>query len=104
MTEHAQKDAIHDQQKQQSIQIKKTALRRVRFIHIGMTISLLIQAFSFIFIPLYFAWIYNGLVFFFFSNSGVAVFIILLLLITTPMNNVQQYFKKPNNAQTKQQL
>jgi len=94
MAEYVKNDVIPDEQKQHTIHIKKVALRRVRLIHVGMTVSLLIQAFAFICIPLNFASIYTGLVFFLFCNSGVAVFIVLLLLINTPMNHVQQYFKK----------
>lgn len=100
MTEYVKNDVIPDQQKQHTIHIKKFALRRVRIIHVGMTISLLIQAFSFIIIPLNFASIYTGLAFFFLMNSGVAVFIVLLLLINTPMNNVQQHFRKSDTPTT----
>ncbi|KAF0973761.1 hypothetical protein FDP41_007148 [Naegleria fowleri] len=78
--------------------IKKNALSRAISLQIGLSISLLCQAFGFVCIPLTILWKYNMIIFHHVYNIALCIFIVFILSIFNPLKQIQQKFKPENGS------
>ncbi|KAG2392068.1 hypothetical protein C9374_013553 [Naegleria lovaniensis] len=84
--------------REHTLQLKQTALRKTRIMQAGLSIALLMQSIGFLFIPLIFAWQFNAIFFHTFTNIGLVIFISLMIAINTPMQQVQRMFRRDSQV------